>query len=152
MRIPMPILVVMVAALLVSPASPHEGAASLTMEQTDDSIKKVKELKKERIAVLREMSDLLAKLFVAGRVPYGELGEGRRLLTEAEVEAANTDAERVELYKKLVAALKQDESLAETRYKAGRDTHATILKARAHRLGAEIHLEQLKTKAAKAGK
>jgi len=52
MRIPALILTVMVAILLMAPASPQARVNLSGKDQTEESAKKVKELPKERIATL----------------------------------------------------------------------------------------------------
>ncbi len=152
MKMPASILAVMAATLLVSPIRPQEGATSANKDQTDESVKKVKELRKERIAVLKDLTDALETLYQHAHASIDEVLEARQLLIAAELEAAKTDAERVELYKKLVVVLKAYESWADQRVKAARGNAASVLKAKAKRLEAEIHLEQAKMKVAKAGK
>jgi outer membrane protein TolC len=146
------ILAVIAATLLVSSTHSQERATRVSKDQTDESVKKVKELRKERIAVLKELAEALEALYTSARVPIAEVLEARQLLTEAEVEAAKTEAERVEIYKRLVLVLKRYESIADAQRRAGRATRASVLKAKAMRLEAEIHLEQAKRKVAKAGK
>jgi hypothetical protein len=146
------ILAVIAATLLVSPIRSQEGATPASKDKTDASAKKVQELRKERIAVLEKMTEQLAALFRTAKVDYVEVLEAQRLLLEAKLDAAETDKERVELYKQLVDVLKAREKSAEARRQAGREIEPNVLKARARRLEAEIHLEQAKMKAAKAGK
>ena len=152
MRIPTSILAVLAAALLASSARPLLRAATADKDKTADSVKKVKELRKERIAVLKKLTEQLTELYKNARTPYFEVLEARRQLAEAELDAAETDKDRVEVYKSLVAVLKAHESWADDKRKAGRGTEADVLKARARRLEAEIHLEQARTKVAKESK
>jgi hypothetical protein len=140
MRMPASILAVMAATLLVSQVRPQEG------------VKKVEELRKERIAVLKNLTDALEALYKSSNATFDEVLEARHLLIDAELEAAKTDAERVELYKNLVVVLKAYESWADVQHKTARATVASVLKAKAKRLEAEIHLEQAKMKVAKGGK
>jgi hypothetical protein len=113
MRMSASILAVIAATLLASPTYPQERSTPASKDQTDELVQKVKELRKERLAVLEDLTAQLAKLYTRGRVEIDELLEARRLLSEAELEAAKTEAERIELYKNLVVALKGYESLAD---------------------------------------
>ncbi len=146
MRMPTSILALLAATLLVSPICPQEGGAPASKEQSDASVKKVKELRKERIAVLKNLTEAVGVLYKSMRTntSIDDVFEARQLLIAAELEAAETEAERVELYKNLVAVLKQQESLADQRVKATRGTMVSVLKVKAKRLEAEIHLEQAK--------
>jgi len=146
------ILAVMAATLLGPPIRPQEGATPASKDQTNESIKKVKELRKERIAVLRERTDAFEAEFKNARATIHEMLQARQQLIEAELETATTEAERVDLYKNLVVMLKVYESIADDRHKAGRGTKSGVLKVKAMRLEAELHLEQAKMKVAKAGR
>jgi outer membrane protein TolC len=152
MRLFASILAVSAATLLVSSAPAQGRAAPAKKDQAEESVKKVKELRKERITVLKDLTDQLLKLYQSARVPFDEVLTARQSLAEAELEAAETDTERVKIYKDLVGVLEGYESLTEARRKAGRGTAADVLKAKARRLQAEIHLEQVKMKLAKAKK
>src|SRR5262249_25664518 len=144
MRLFASILAVSAATLLVSAAPPQGRTTRSGKDQTEESVKKVKELRKERSAVLKELTEQLTKLYQSARVSFDEVLAARQSLAEAELEAAETDMERVKIYKGLIDVLKGYESLAEERRKAGRGTGASVLQAKAKRLEAEIHLEQLK--------
>jgi membrane fusion protein (multidrug efflux system) len=146
MRMPALILTVTAATLLVAPAHPQEKAVPSRKDQADESARKVKDLRKERVKVLQELTDQLERLFQRAQVPYDEVINARTQLFQAELEAAETEAQRVALYKKLVDVLKQSESLAENRLKAARGTMTAVLKVRARRLEAEIHLAQAKAR------
>lgn len=147
MRMSASISVVFATTLLAS-AAPVPGDKARIAE----SAKKVKELRLERIAVLKKMNEQLATLYKHARVPADETLEAAQLLAEAELEIAETDKERVELYTKLIDVLKQGESIAEAQRQAGRGVEASVLKWKAKRLAAEIQLEQAKLKVANAGK
>jgi len=152
MRKSVSMLAVIAATLMVSSAPAQERATPANIARTEESAKKVKELRKERIAVLKKLTDQLTILFKNATVPYDEVLESMQSLSEAELEIAETDKERVELYKKLIDALKQREAVAEAQWKAARATETSVLKWRAKRLVAEIHLEQAKLKVANAAK
>lgn len=152
MKMPALIVAMMASMLLISPVRAQEGSAPASKDQTEESAKKIKELQKERIAVLKKLTDQLANLYKFGRVDYGEVLQASRQLAEAELEVAETDKERVELYQKLIAALKEHEEWVTRDFRAGRVPGAGLLKAKAERLEAEILLEKVKVKVAKAGK
>jgi hypothetical protein len=152
MRLFTSILAVSAAALLASSAPAQGRAAPASKDQAEGSAKKVKELRKERIAVLKDLTDQLTRLYQSARVSFDEVLAARQSLAEAELEAAETDKERVKIYEGLVAELKAYESTAEAQRKAGRGTAANVLEAKARRLEAQIHLERAKMKLAKAKK
>ena len=146
MRMSALILTVVAAALLTTPASPQDKVNLSRKEQIQKSAKKVKDLRKERLAVLQELTAQLDRLYRNARVSVDELLEAMLQLSQAELEAAETEVQRIAVSKNLVDVLKQYERMAEARLKSGRGTMAALLKVRAKRLEAEIHLEQAKVK------
>ena len=146
MRTPALILTVMAATLLMAPASPQARVNLSRKDQAEESAKKVKELQKERIATLKQMADQTTKLFQHGSVSFEELCEARLLVLKAELDAAEKESDRITLYKNIVDVLKGYEKFAEERLRTAGGTEAPILKAKARRLEAEIHLEQAKVK------
>ncbi len=106
MRMPALILTVVAATLLVAPALPQEKAAPSPKDKADEPARKVKDLRKERVKVLQELTDQLERLFRSAQVPYDEVINARQQLFQAQMEAAETEAQRVALYKKLVDVLK----------------------------------------------
>ncbi|QJW93166.1 RNA polymerase sigma factor [Frigoriglobus tundricola] len=121
-------------------------------EQADESARKVKELRKERMAALKELTDITLGLYKNARASYDEALDARLLLLQAELDVAEKESDRVALYKETVTTLKQYEEYADTRVKAGRGTVAAVLKLKAKRLEIEIALEQAKAKGVKEGK
>ncbi len=146
------ILAVIAATLLVSFAPSQDKAAPASKNPTDESAKKVKDLRTERVVTLEKMVDELMAQFRQKRVQYDDVLDGQRLLIEAKLDAAETDEARFGLHERLVDVLKQRETNAEGLAKAGRELPSNVLKARARRLEAEIHLEQAKMKLAKLDK
>lgn len=130
---------VMAAALVIGPASPQEAG-------------KIKELQKERIATLREMGEIINRLYKSGNASLEEIYDAKLLLLKAELDTAGKQPDRIALYKNFVDASKKLEKLAEASVEAGRGTVASVLKFRARRLEAEIHLEQAKLKEARDSK
>jgi hypothetical protein len=146
----MPALTVVAATLLT--ASAPDEAKPPRKEQIEESAKKIKELQKERIAALKEMAEITTRLSMNGRTSPEEALEATLLVFQAQLEAAEKESDRIALYKKMIDSLKGLETLAEERMKTARGTAATVLKVKARRLEAEIHLEQAKIKEAKEGK
>jgi membrane fusion protein (multidrug efflux system) len=138
------ILAVMAATLLIAPGSPQDKVNLPRKEQVQKSAKKVKELQKERLAVLRALRDQLARLYQNARVGIDELLEARVQLFQAELDAAEKQSDRLTLYKNLVEELKQYEKIAHAKVEAGQGLKTSVLKIKARRLEAEIHLEQAK--------
>ncbi len=147
MRMSARILTVMVATLLTASAGAQDKVDPSRKEQIQESAKKVKELQQERIATLKQLVDVNAKLFQSGTVPLDAVLEARALVCEAELEAAEKQSDRITLHKNLVDLLKQMEDVAKHRFETARSSPAPLLKIRARRLKAEIDLERAKAKA-----
>jgi outer membrane protein TolC len=137
----MKISAIFLTVMLIGLAGPQDGA--------NQSAKKIKGLQKERIAVLKEMADQTSELFKHGQVPFDAALDARLLVFEAELDAAEKEADRMTLYKNIVDTLQQYEKVADGRVKAGQGTQASLLRVRARRLKAEIDLERAKPKVAK---
>ncbi|MBN9119998.1 MAG: hypothetical protein J0I06_12685 [Planctomycetes bacterium] len=152
MRTPALILAVAMAVLLTGRASSQDKANPPLKERTEESVKKVKELQKERIATLRKASEVSLKLAQAARLEVWDAVEDRMSLLNAELEVAEKGSDRITLYTKAVDDLKAYEELAKARFEAGRGTELAVHKAKAKRLGVEIQLERAKIREAKEGK
>jgi len=131
---------------------PPERAAPAPKDRADEPSQAVKDLQKERIAVLKEQAETLITMFKNAHIPPDKMWVALRLLTEAELEAAGTDKERIELHKRLVTLWRQSEKWGQARVNAGRGNATAVLQPMAKRLEAEIRLEQAKIAAAEAGK
>jgi outer membrane protein TolC len=152
MRMPALILTVMATTLLTAPASPQDRLKPSPKERIEESAQKVKELQKERIATLKQMEDVITKLFQSGHGSLEEAYEAKLLLLKAELDLAEKESDRVTLYKNFVDVSKKFEKLAEERVKTGRGTMVPVLKFKARRLEVEISLERAKAKEAKEAK
>jgi hypothetical protein len=118
---------------------------------------KIKELQKERIDILKKQVDVLTKLvFLPGRAGqldhFGEALEATQRLLRAELEVTEKVADRLALYKKAIARLKEYEKVAQAMVTTGRITEATGLRIKARRLEVEIELEREKVREAKERK
>lgn len=106
----------------------------------------VKELQKERIATLKKAAKQSVALYEAGRIAASEVFEDQMELLAAELEVAEKDSDRIEIYKKAREFMKSLEDFANLRFMAGRGTEKELLKAKAKRLEIEIALKKLTSK------
>jgi hypothetical protein len=143
-----PVLTIITAILMTISAN----AEDKPKEQIEDSAKKIKELQKERIAALEAVVAGTTKLYSQARIEYGELLEPILMLNKARVEAAEKEADHIEIYKKTIESLKEFEQWAKNKHDAGRATEMPLLSIKARRLELEIALEKAKAKEAKGGK
>jgi hypothetical protein len=152
MRTPALILAAAAVTLLMAPASPQDKVNPPPKERVEESARKVRELRKERIAILKELVDTSLKLALAARVEVWEAMEDRMTLLKAELEAAEKESDRITLYTKAIDSLKQYEQVARARLESGRGTATAVLRIKATRLEVEIQSEQAKAREAKGGK
>lgn len=146
MRVAVLILTAVAALGAITPVRAQEKP-NPGKEERPKAASKVKELQRERIAVLQSLVDVNTTLFQRGRAPFEGVLEARELLFEARLATAEKEPDRIALYKELVDALRQAEAAAKGRLESGRATEAEILRIRARRLQAEIHLSQRSAKA-----
>jgi membrane fusion protein (multidrug efflux system) len=150
MRMPALILTVVAATLLTAPAGAQDKVNPSHEEQVQESAKKAQELQKERTATLKELVAITTNLFRNGRVEHNEVIDATERLFKAELAAADKESDRIQLYRKMVDVWKQSEEVAEQRWKAARKTKVAVLRFKAMRLEAEIHLERAKVKMGQA--
>lgn len=127
----------------------HESSAADPEPQTKSSAAKVDELRKERIAVLRDVADGSLKLAQSGRAEVREALEDQIALLTAELDAAEQESERSAIRKQVLDTLTMLEELAQARFTAARGTKLEVLRVRARRLEIELQSEQAKTTSAK---
>jgi hypothetical protein len=75
-----------------------------------------------------------------------EVYEVRRLLLNAELDAAEKQSDRITLYQNFVNGMKEYEKMVAQRVETARAPRSSFLKVKAIRLEAEIHLERAKMK------
>lgn len=107
---------------------------------------KIKTLRQERLTVLQDIAEMTFQLYQHARVSFSEVIEARREARIAELELCETDVERVAIWERMLTETKELEQLTLVRKEAGRDTEASLLRAKADRLEVEIALEQAKSK------
>jgi DNA uptake protein ComE-like DNA-binding protein len=152
MRFPALVLAVVAVTPLLAPAGPRDKDNPPPKDAAEASAKKIKELQKERIATLKTVAEISLKLAQAARLETWEALEAQMALLKAEVDAAETDSEKVALYTKALDSLKTLEALGKAQFQAGRATELAVHKVKARRLEVEIDLERAKARQAKAGK
>ncbi|MBA4066570.1 MAG: hypothetical protein C0501_23270 [Isosphaera sp.] len=105
---------------------------------------KVRELQKERLALLRQVADWTTEAYKGGRFELLAVLEARREVIAAELELCETHKERLAVLEKAVELAKEIEKNTEKLVEARNAARAELLKARANRLQAEIELEKAK--------
>lgn len=105
---------------------------------------KVRELQKERLALLRQVADWTTEAYKGGRFELLAVLEARREVIAAELELCETHKERLAILEKAAELAKDIEKNTEKLAEARNAARTELLKARANRLQAEIELEKEK--------
>jgi len=143
---------VVVVSLLMASAHSQDSVNLSSKQPAEEFAKRIKELQKERIATLKEMVDSITSLGTRGLASPEEVREARLQLLDAELDAAENESDRVKVYEKIVGVLKEYEHLAAEMAKATNGSPTAVLRIKARRLEAEIHLEQAKAQLAAESK
>ena len=114
----------------------------------------MRELQKQRLAVLREIADMVKVRQEAGNATPMDVLTAERDVITAELELCASDKERVEVLERAVALEKQLEDLIAQQYRAGvgPGSPAEVLRVKARRLQVEIDLEKAKARLAAPAK
>ena len=118
---------------------PSTSNADVTEAKSSTELAK---LQQEQVATLREASNLASQLFAHGLCTVSDSDRINHLLIEAELDAATSPQERVQILKKAVDAAKQQEELASQQAQAGVATALAVLEAKLYRLGLEVRLSK----------
>jgi hypothetical protein len=105
---------------------------------------KVRDLQRERLALLRELATAMNKKYEQGTVPYGAVQEVSRQVLKAELDLCGTETERIALLQKTVDALKDREKRVAQIYKQGGASEFVVTETKLDRLDSEITLEKAK--------
>ena len=107
------------------------------------SEEKLRALLLERYDILKDIVESDKKLLELGRGDIKALKNATVAMFHAEADLYSTNSERIKVYEKLVAALREYEAWAERRAAAGRE-EADVLQVKVARLDAQIKLEKIR--------
>jgi colicin import membrane protein len=99
-------------------------------------------LMKERIGLFEQIVVLEEKAMEAGRGSSERIFLAREQLARAQLDVAATEKERLAIHEKIVALARELEKVAEEHNKAGTVPMVDLLRAKNHRIEAEIALER----------
>src|SRR5262245_37129030 len=105
---------------------------------------KVKQLQKERLAVLQQIAELKERAFRHGEILLSDCASAFDQAFEAELALCESDAERVKVREKMMERAKTDEEIVARLKRAGESGACDFPTAVARRLAVEIELERLK--------
>lgn len=108
--------------------------------------KLVKELQADRITILREVADMSLKLARLSLLAPEVAAEDQLVLLKARLEVAETNPDRIALYKQTLDRLMEFEELAKAQKMAARGNELAVLRIKSRRLEVESRLEQLRVK------
>ena len=122
---------------------PKDGVAPPAKDQPK-GVARVRELQKERLALLRQLADQLAVANKGGETSVAAVLEARRDVLAAELELCETHKERLAVLEKALELAKEIETNTDRAVQAHTVPGSHLLKVRANRLQAEIELEKEK--------
>lgn len=137
------VLVTLAAAALIVAA----GAAAYSA--ADKPGDRVKALREEKLAVLKEINVMVVKSYQAGQGNAGAVHRSRLDLLEAQLELCETPAQRLKLHEEIVAEAQMWETTITTMAKGGQAPVMDALEAKVFRLQTQIALEQARADAKK---
>jgi hypothetical protein len=108
------------------------------------SNEKLRELLVERYDILKKILESYKSWLESGRGDPSGLKDATVAMFHAEADLCLTDSDRINVYEKLVAALREYEGWTERQAAAGRVTEVAVAQAKVARLEAQIRLEQLR--------
>jgi outer membrane protein TolC len=123
-------ITVVIAAVAAAQAVPKQNASGDPLQ----------DLLKQRRDTLRELVDYLEAAFRQGVGSAESVALASSELLDAELDMAQSKAERIAIREKMVENLKEQEKMVEARNQAGMSRPGEMLRARAGRLKAEIDL------------
>jgi C-terminal processing protease CtpA/Prc len=112
----------------------------------ENAEKKLRELHKDRIATLQQITDLYKAQIANGFVTREDIMQAKLQLLKAELDAANTDEERITIQSMIVEMMIEFEEMTAQVVMHSHVDRTVYLKAKAERLKAEIELERLKAR------
>lgn len=140
MRLPAFVLIVAMMVLLLPFARSQDKVAS--PRATEESARKIAELRKQRIEILKGMAEASQQLVKNNRLEIEQALKSQITLLQAELNVAENASDRIALCKKTIETLNQYEEIAKARKANARGTELSVLEARAARLEVEILMEQ----------
>jgi len=120
--------------------------ASLTDSKDVADGSKIKALQKQRLAVLREATDEIKSLYLAGGTSLDRLQAALRAQYDAELDLCENDKDRLRVWEEMLKLVVENEQALEKRYKAGNVPKSDFLAATASRLKVAISIEKLRAK------
>jgi len=109
---------------------------------------KIRALLQERLTLLRDIAAQTTEAHKEKVVSRDQLLLAMKEVHTAELDLCESDAERIRVHESIVALAREIEALASERHKAQQIASVDLMRARVHRLEAEIALERAKVKAA----
>ncbi len=116
------LLTVSIAGAVLFEARRARAAAPTTSPATE-----LASLRQQRIDTLGTAADTARQMYNPGLLDFSEVLRIDRFLLEAQLESAATDNARVELLKKALAVMRQQEALLSQRERAGTATSLATL-------------------------
>jgi len=142
--LPRHLILLGVPVLAVGFAAGFAAAAGADQSPPAGSKTRLRELMTQRYEILQRAMRNSQLMFDTGRLDFPTLRNVTLALYRAQADLATTDADRVQVYEKLVDALIAQEKLLERQSASGRLTEMQVDEGRVATLSARIDLERLR--------
>jgi RNA polymerase sigma factor (sigma-70 family) len=127
-------------------AADDKGKDTKPEAKKPDPNQKVQALLKERLTILKEMQNGVAKRYQSGHASKGEMLQINLRVLKAELDMCATDREQIAVHEKIVGVLKAIEQQAVELARHSAVDAGTLQEARLNRLEGEIALERARAK------
>jgi len=97
------------------------------------------------LATARTLVDLTSREYKNGGVPFLKVHQAMMVLHRAELDACESDRERIAVHERMVAATKEIEKTVEELLRASEAPQSDSLQAKLNRLDAQIALERARS-------
>lgn len=118
---------------------------SVRSEETKKANPRIKELQKQRIAVLEDVQDATTRLYQNARTSFEDVHAASMALMAARLDYADTREERIKACDEAIEQAQRWQELVKARVEAARDTQITVMKTQAYLLEAQIAREKAAT-------
>ena len=131
-------------------APPKKLPEKKTHTEAPPASAKLRDLMKERHAVLTKVADVVTMQYSAGLAPLSAVMQARQAVIEAGLDLCETHAERIALLRENLKLAAETFKLTQARLKVDRNGETGVLQAQAMLLDAQIRLLRDEEKAKEA--
>jgi outer membrane protein TolC len=126
------------------------GAASANNAAAAEQ--KIRTLQRDLLTVLRQARSMLMDGYKTGEIDFSRVLEGNVQLLRAELDACNTEAQKIKVLEQIADTYKELDEVALRLFRAGQGQATDQLAAKAKLIETEIAIERLRLKSSASSK